>query len=92
MTVKSVGRIDPNQPITPKGITPFVTSTGVQIGAFYTTTQKHVLTADEEFWQGVLLGIEPEWSRRRIAHYICYMILVGALAFVAFWKAKETMQ
>jgi hypothetical protein len=91
MKVKSVGRIDPNTPVTPKGVSPFVTSTGIQIGAFY-TPKLPTLSPEEEFWQGVMLGIEPEWSRRRIAQYCTYVITVVAVFFIAFWKAKESLQ
>ena len=92
MKAKSVGRIDPNQQITPKGVTPLVTSTGVQIGAFYNPQQKNKLNADEEFWQGILLGIEPEWSRRRIARWVVYCIFLGVVFFTAVLKGREAMQ
>lgn len=91
MKVKSVGRIDPNTPVTPKGASLVVTSTGIQIGAFYTPKLPD-LSPEEEFWQGVMLGIEPEWSRRRLAQYFTYVVTVATMFFIAFWKAKESLQ
>ena len=61
----------------------------------FVTTCEDVLTEaypEEEFWQGVMLGIEPEWSRRRLAQYFTYVVTVVAVFFIAFWKAKESLQ
>lgn len=75
-----------------KRVKPFVTSTGVMIGVNYVPPSNTHTTTEEELWQGVMLGIEPEWSRRRIAQYLGYVALVGLFVFIAFWKAKESMQ
>ena len=69
----------PIKRIFPSGISPYTTSTGIQIGVFYEPPVKCYMTELEEFWQGVLLEIEPEWSERRVAIYIAYMLFMFAV-------------
>jgi hypothetical protein len=47
------------------------------------------MTQEDEFWQAVLLGIEGEYSIRRIARFMSYAFLVLALMFTTYWKVKE---
>jgi hypothetical protein len=65
------------------GLTPYTTSTGIQIGVFYEPPQKNHMTDLEEFWQGVLLGIEPMWSDRRVAKYVSYSVFVSCVIMTA---------
>lgn len=66
----------PIKRIFPSGLTPYITSTGIQIGIFYEAPQKYYMTELEEFWQAVLLEIEPEWSQRRVAIYMAYCMFI----------------
>ena len=72
-----------------RGVKPCVTSTGVQIGVNYVPPRKDKSTAEENFWQEVLLDIEPEWSQRRIVRAAAYVVFVMAIVLTAYWKAKE---
>lgn len=65
------------------GITPYTTSTGIQIGVFYNPPATNYMTELEEFWQGVLLEIEPEWSERRVAVYTAYSVFISLVCFLA---------
>ena len=76
------------QPLT-RGVKPLVTSTGVQIGVNYVPPRQNKTTTEEYFWQDVVLGIEPEWSRRRIVRAAAYIVFVLAIVLTTFWKAKE---
>jgi len=71
------------------GVKPHVTSTGVQIGVNYIPPRKNEVTHEEEHWQGVMLGIEPDWSQRRIIRFVGYIMFVMSFVLLAFWKAKE---
>jgi hypothetical protein len=72
-----------------RGVKPCVTSTGVQIGVNYIPPHANQQTAEESFWQEVLLGIEPEWSQRRVLRAAAYLVFVLAIVLATFWKAKE---
>ena len=89
MKVKSVQRLDQPTTIIPKGATPLITRTGVLIGVYYTPIKPHQMTQEEEFWQAVLLGIEGEYSPRRIARFMGYACFLMALMFTTYWKVKE---
>jgi hypothetical protein len=89
MKVKSVKRLDQPTTIIPKSATPLITSTGVLIGVYYTPVKPHQMTQEDEFWQAVLLGIEGEYSIRRVARFMSYAFLVLALMFTTYWKVKE---
>ena len=84
--IKQAKRLSPNERIkriTPQGVTPYTTSAGVQIGIFYQPPSKSYPSDIEEYWQGVLLGIEPEWSRRRIFKWLTYLAFVGFVILTA---------
>ena len=89
MKVKSVQRLDPATTVIPKGTTPLITKTGVLIGAYYTPSKVCEMSQEDEFWQGVLLGIEGEFSPRRIARFLGYTCFLMAIMFTAYWKARE---
>jgi hypothetical protein len=40
------------------------------------------MTRDEEVMQGILLGIEPDWSQKRIAIFVGYIALFVTLIAV----------
>lgn len=71
------------------GVKPYVTSTGVQVGVNYIPPRKDVITEEEEYWQGIMLDIEPDWSQRRVARAVVYVLFVMSFLLLAYWKAKE---
>jgi hypothetical protein len=73
------------------GVKPHVTKSGVQIGVNYIPPRKDLTTKEEEHWQAVMLGIEPEWSQRRIARAAVYIVFVLSFVLMAYWKAKEVV-
>lgn len=75
-----------------KSVKPFVTSTGVMIGINYIPPSTTSMSEEDEFWQGIMLDIEPDWSQRRIAHFAAYIGVIAALFIITIWKAKETLQ
>jgi hypothetical protein len=58
---------------------PYKTRSGLKIGSNYTPPRPNRMTRDEEIMQGVLLGIEPEWSQKRIAILVGYFLLFVTL-------------
>ena len=65
---------------------PLTTQSGVRIGGSYKPPKKDCMSPEDVFWQGVLLGIEPEFSQRRIVGLALYcfalitlFILLGQL-------------
>jgi hypothetical protein len=58
---------------------PYTTKTGLQIGCNYTPPQRNYMSADAELLQSALLGIEPEFSQRRIAGWVAYALFLVAL-------------
>jgi len=74
-----------------RGVKPCVTKSGVQIGIDYIPPRASAPTVEEDFWQEVLLGIEPQWSRRRVVRAAVYIVFVMAIMMTAYWKAKEVV-
>jgi len=58
---------------------PYTTRTGIKIGSSYTPPTRMRMTAEDEHWQAVLLGIKPSPN---LALFVSYII--GILAFVKF--------
>lgn len=52
----------------------YTTRTGIRIGASYARNQTTIMSPNDIFWQGVLLGIEPAWSRRRTFRFAAYVM------------------
>ena len=67
---------------------PYKTRSGLKIGSNYTPPRPNHMTRDEEVMQGVLLGIEPEWSQKRIAILVGYFTLFVTL-FSALVMLKD---
>jgi hypothetical protein len=57
----------------------YTTRTGVKIGSSYTPPTRMRMTAEDEHWQAVLLGIKPSHNWALLASYI-----IGILAFVKY--------
>jgi len=66
---------------------PYKTRSGLKIGSNYTPPKPNHMTRDEEVMQGILLGIEPEWSQKRIAILVGYFTL-----FVTLFSALVMMK
>jgi hypothetical protein len=58
---------------------PFTTKSGLRIGCMYSPPPQNHMSHDEELLQMALLGIEPEFSQRRIATWIVYALFLVAL-------------
>jgi len=58
---------------------PYTTRTGLKIGSSYTPPTKGRMTAEDEHWQAVLLGIKPSHNWALLVSYI-----IGILCFVKF--------
>lgn len=59
--------------------TPYQTRSGLKIGSNYTPPKPNRMTREEEVMQGILLGIEPEWSQKRIAVLVGYVLMIVSL-------------
>jgi len=58
---------------------PYTTRTGLKIGAYYTPPNKVVMSRDEEFWQGILLGIKPKSNLPMLVYIIGILFLIKNL-------------
>ena len=58
---------------------PFTTKSGLRIGCMYSPPPENHMSHDDEIIQMALLGIEPEFSQRRIAGWIAYALFLIAL-------------
>jgi hypothetical protein len=58
---------------------PYTTRTGLRIGAYYTPPQKAVMSRDEEYWQGILLGIKPKSNLPMLVYIIGLIFLIKNL-------------
>ena len=58
---------------------PYTTKSGLRIGCMYSPPPQNHMSADAELLQSALLGIEPEFSQRRIASWIAYALFLIAL-------------
>jgi hypothetical protein len=67
---------------------PYKTRSGLKIGSNYTPPKANRMTREEEVMQGILLGIEPDWSQKRIAIFVGYIALFVTL-FSALVMLKD---
>ena len=58
---------------------PLTTKSGLRIGCMYSPPPTNHMSADAELLQSALLGIEPEFSQRRIAGWVAYALFLIAL-------------
>lgn len=57
----------------------YTTRTGLKIGSTYTPPAKVRMSAEDEHWQAVLLGIKPNHNWALFASYV-----VGIFAFIKY--------
>lgn len=58
---------------------PFTTKSGLRIGCMYSPPPENHMSADAERIQMALLGIEPEYSQRRVAGWVAYIVFLAVL-------------
>ena len=63
---------------------PYTTKSGLQIGCMYTPPPRNYMSQDAERIQMALLGIEPEFSQRRVIGWIAYILFLAALVSTLF--------
>ena len=63
---------------------PLTTKSGLRIGCMYSPPPENHMSHDDEIIQMALLGIEPEFSQRRVLGWVAYMIFVIALVTTLF--------
>ena len=63
---------------------PLTTKSGLRIGCMYNPPQRNYMSADAERIQLALLGIEPEYSERRVFGFVAYIIFLMALFTTLF--------
>lgn len=63
---------------------PYTTKSGLRIGCMYSPPQRNYMSADAERIQLALLGIEPEYSERRVYSMVAYIIFLVALFTTLF--------
>lgn len=61
------------------GNLPYTTRTGLKIGAYYTPPKQARMSHDDEFWQGVLLGIKPKSNLPMLVYIIGLIVLIKNL-------------
>ena len=63
---------------------PYTTKSGLRIGCMYSPPLENHMSRDDEVIQMALLGIEPEYSERRVVGFIAYIIFLMALFTILF--------
>ena len=63
---------------------PLTTKSGLRIGCMYNPPQRNYMSQDAERIQMALLGIEPEYSERRVFGFVLYIIFLVALFTALF--------
>ena len=58
---------------------PYTTRTGLRIGSQYTPPQQVRMTAEDEFWQGILLGIKPKSHLPMLIYVVALFFLIKLL-------------
>jgi hypothetical protein len=58
---------------------PYTTRTGLRIGAYYTPPPRRQMSNDEEFWQGIFLGIKPKSNLPMLVYIIGLIFLIKNL-------------
>jgi hypothetical protein len=63
---------------------PYTTKSGLRIGCMYSPPPQNHMSADAERIQMALLGIEPEYSERRVVGFVAYIIFLAVLVSTLF--------
>ena len=63
---------------------PYTTKSGLRIGCMYSPPPENHMSHDAERIQMALLGIEPEFSERKVLGWVTYIIFMMVLFTVLF--------
>jgi len=63
---------------------PYTTKSGLQIGCKYTPPPRYISSHDAELLQAALLGIEPQFSQRRVLGWVAYALCIVATFVLLF--------
>jgi hypothetical protein len=63
-------------------ILPYTTKSGLQIGCRYTPPPRNEMTAEDQLWQDVALGVEPTFSEKRVTVWVAYVIALACAFFL----------
>ena len=63
---------------------PFTTKSGLRIGCMYSPPPENHMSHDAELIQMALLGIEPEFSERKVVGFVAYIIFLMVLFTTLF--------
>lgn len=58
---------------------PLTTRSGLRIGGAYHPPRKDYNSREDVYWQGILLGIEPTFSERRVISWVAYFLVLIAV-------------
>jgi len=63
---------------------PLTTKSGLRIGCMYSPPPQNHMSHDAEIIQMALLGIEPEFSERKVLGWVAYVVFLVALFITLF--------
>ena len=63
---------------------PYTTKSGLRIGCMYSPPPENHMSHDAEIIQMALLGIESEYSERKVLGFVAYIIFLMVLFTVLF--------
>ena len=63
---------------------PYTTKSGLRIGCMYSPPPQNHMSHDAEIIQMALLGIESEYSERKVLGFVAYIIFLMVLFTVLF--------
>ena len=63
---------------------PYTTKSGLRIGCMYSPPPQNDMSHDEEIIQMALLGIESEFSERKVLGWVAYIVFLMALFTTLF--------
>lgn len=63
---------------------PLTTKSGLRIGCMYSPPPQNHMSHDAERIQMALLGIEPEFSERKVLGWVAYVVFLVALFTTLF--------
>ena len=55
------------------------TRSGIRIGGAYCPPPHDYNSREDVYWQGILLGIEPTFSERRVIGWVAYILFLIAV-------------
>ena len=65
-------------------MTPYTTKSGLRIGSRYEPPRKNIHTAEDDYWQSVVLGQNPGRSHFQKIVFAAYLVVVACI-FAIGW-------